>query len=103
MYLHPPTLCMYHTQGPPLTTSYHPSTSGVLSTSYNQYGPPQNNPYYPFSGPPQPVSPPHGQQQERVNFIQPSPLQQVQMFEQLNTSNPPHQSNKNRRKGKNKN
>jgi hypothetical protein len=59
--------------------------------------------YYPFPGPPQPVSPPHGQQQEGVNFVQPSPIQQVQAFEQLNMKNPPNQSNNNKKKGKNKN
>jgi hypothetical protein len=38
-----------------------------------------------------------------VNFIQPSPIQQVQAFEQLNMKNPPNQSNNNKKKGKNKN
>jgi hypothetical protein len=38
-----------------------------------------------------------------VNFVQPSAAQQYQNFKQLNTANPPHPANNNRRKGKNRN
>jgi hypothetical protein len=70
--------------------------------SYVPYGaaPPQN-PYFPFSGPPQPMAPPHPN--AGVNFVQPSAAQQYQNFEQLNTANPTNPSNNNRRKGRNRN
>jgi hypothetical protein len=38
-----------------------------------------------------------------VNFVQLSAAQQYQNFEQLNTANPPHPVNNNRRKGRNRN
>jgi hypothetical protein len=41
--------------GPPPTPIYNPNSSGSTSTSYTPYGSsPQNNPYFPFPGPPQP-------------------------------------------------
>jgi hypothetical protein len=64
--------------GPPSTSTYNLSTSGSASTSYMTYGSsPQNNPYFPFPGPPQPVVPPTGQPHISVNFVQPSPFQQL--------------------------
>jgi hypothetical protein len=93
---------------PPISTSSGTPSSSTYSTSestqppYVPYGsvPPQN-PYFPFSGPPQPNAPPHPH--AGVNFVQPSAAQQCQNFEQLNTANPPHPANNNRRKGKNRN
>jgi hypothetical protein len=38
-----------------------------------------------------------------VNFVQPSPVQQYQNFEQLNMENPTHPSNNAKKKGINKN
>jgi hypothetical protein len=64
---------------------------------------PQNNPYFPFPGPPQPVSPPQGHPHADVNFVHPSPIQQLQTFEQLNMENPSHQPNNAKKKGKNQN
>jgi hypothetical protein len=49
---------------------------------------PQNNLYFPFPGPPQPIAPPQGQPHAGVNFVHPSPIQQFQNFEQLNMENP---------------
>jgi hypothetical protein len=62
---------------------------------------PQNNPYFPFPGPPQPVAPPLGKPYIDVNFVQPSPIQQVHYFEHLNTTNLAHQLNNAKKKGKN--
>jgi hypothetical protein len=62
-----------------------------------------SNPYYPFPGPPPPnAMPPQGNKQVGVNFVQPSPIQQVQAFEQLNMVNPATQQNNSKKKGKNK-
>jgi hypothetical protein len=47
------------------------------------------------------MAPPHPH--AGVNFVQPSPLQQYQNFEQLNMENPTHQSNNAKKKGKNRN
>jgi hypothetical protein len=70
--------------------------------SYVPYGSlPQHNLYFPFPGPPQPMAPPQGHPHAGVNFVQPSPIQQYQNFEQLNTANPTHQSNNAKKKGKN--
>jgi hypothetical protein len=72
--------------------------------SYVPYGSlPQHNPYFPFPGPPQPMAPPQGHPHTGVNFVQPSPIQQYQNFEQLNMENPTHQSNNAKKKGKNRN
>jgi hypothetical protein len=60
---------------------------------------PKNNPHFPFLGPPQPVSPPLGQPHIDINFVQPSPIQQLQTFEQLNMENPSHPSNNAKNKG----
>jgi hypothetical protein len=49
------------------------------------------------------MAPPQGQPHAGVNFVQPSPTQQYQNFEQLNTENPSHQLNNTRKKGKNRN
>jgi hypothetical protein len=88
--------------GSPSTSTYNLGTSESASPSYAPYGSlPQNNLYFPFPGPPQPVSPPHGQPHVDVNFVQPSPIQQLHTFEQLNTENPSHQSNNAKKKGKN--
>jgi hypothetical protein len=95
--IHPP---ISSSSGTPSSSTY--STSESTQPSYVPYGsvPPQN-PYFPFSGPPQPNAPPHPH--AGVNFVQPSAVQQYQNFEQLNTANPPHPANNNRRKGKNRN
>jgi len=55
------------------------------STYYNPYGPPQHsNTFYLFTSPPLPTDPPpQGKKQEGVKFVQPSPMQQVQAFEQI--------------------
>jgi hypothetical protein len=95
--IHPP---ISTSSGTPSSSTY--STSESTQPSYVPYGsvPPQN-PYFPFSGPPQPNTPPHPH--AGVNFVQPSAAQQYQNFEQLNTANPHHPANNNRRKGKNRN
>jgi hypothetical protein len=95
--IHPP---ISTSSGTPSSSTY--STSESTQPSYVPYGsvPPQN-PYFPFTGPPQPNAPPHPH--AGVNFVQPSAAQQYQNFEQLNTANPPHPANNNRRKGKNRN
>jgi hypothetical protein len=49
------------------------------------------------------VAPPPGQQHDDINFVQPSPIQHVLDFEQLNTENPVHQPNNSNNKGKNQN
>jgi hypothetical protein len=46
------------------------------------------------------MAPPQGQPHAGVNFVQPSPIQQFQNFEQLNTKIA-HQSNNAKKKGKN--
>jgi len=56
-----------------------------------------------FPGPPQIVSPPPGQPHVDVNFVQPSPIQQLRTFEQLNTENMAHLLDKAKKKGKNLN
>jgi hypothetical protein len=97
--IHPP---IQTSSGTPSTLAYTLSTSERTMPSYVHYGslPPQN-PYFPFPGPPQPMAPPHPH--ARVNFVQPSPLQQYQNFEQLNMENLTHQSNNAKKKGKNMN
>jgi hypothetical protein len=88
----------------PSTLAYNHSHSVSDSPSYTPYGSsPQNNLYFPFPGPPQPVAPPPGQPHVSVNFVQPSPIQQVHIFKQLNTENPAHQPNNAKNKGKNRN
>jgi hypothetical protein len=88
--------------GSPSTSAYNLSTSGSASTSYTPYGlSPQNNPYFPFPGPPQLVAPPPGQPHGGFNFVQPSPIQQLHNFEQLNIENPAHLLNNAKKKGKN--
>jgi hypothetical protein len=84
--IHPPIQTSF---GTPSTLAYTLSTSKNAMPSYVSYGSqlPQN-PYFPFPGPPQPMAPPHPH--ARVNFVQPSPLQQYQNFEQLNTENVTH-------------
>jgi hypothetical protein len=49
------------------------------------------------------MAPPQGHPQTRVNFVQPSPIQQYQNFEQMSTENPTHQSNNAKKKGENRN
>jgi hypothetical protein len=46
------------------------------------------------------MAPPHPH--DGVNFVQPSPIQQYQNFEQLNTENPTHLSNNAKNKGRNR-
>jgi hypothetical protein len=115
-YPPPPYQQPYPIAMPPPTSPIHPpiqTSSGTLSTSaystskstmpsYVPYGllPPQNL-YFPFPGPPQPMAPPHPH--AGVNFVQTSPIQQYQNFEQLNTTNPTHPSNNAKKKGRNKN
>jgi hypothetical protein len=91
--IHPP---IQMSSGTPSTSAY--STSEITMPSYVPYGslPPQN-PYFPFLGPPQPMAPPHPH--AGVNFFQPSPIQQYQNFEQMNTENPTHPSNNAKHKG----
>jgi hypothetical protein len=90
--------------GTPSTSAYTLRTSESTMPSYVPYiSLPQNNSYFPFPGPPQPMAPPQGQPHVRVNFVQPSPIQQFHNFEQLNTENPSHQSNNSNNKGKNQN
>jgi hypothetical protein len=93
---------------PPIQTSSDTPSTSVYSTiknstpSYVPYGslPPQNI-YFLFLGPPQPIAPPHPH--ARVNFFQPSPIQQYQNFEQLNMENLTHPSNNAKKKGINRN
>jgi hypothetical protein len=88
--------------GTPSTSAYTLSTSESAMPSYTPYRSlPQNNPYFPFLGPPQPIISPQGKPHAGVNFVQPSPIQQYQNFEQLNMANPAHQSNNAKKKGKN--
>jgi hypothetical protein len=48
--------------GSPSTSTYNLGTSESTSPSYVPYGFfPQDNPYFPFPGPPQPIAPPQGQ------------------------------------------
>jgi hypothetical protein len=87
--------------GTPSTFSYTPSTSESAMPSYVLYGSlPKNNLYFPFPGPPQPMSPPLEHPHIGVNFFQPSLVQQYQNFEQLNMENMTHQSNNSKNKGK---
>jgi hypothetical protein len=86
----------------PSTSTYNLGTSESALPSYEPYGSlPQNNLYFPFPSPPQPVSPPHGKPHTNVNFVQPSSIQQLYTFEQLNMENLAHQSNNAKNKGKN--
>jgi hypothetical protein len=79
---HPP---IQPSVGTPSTSAYTLSTSESAMPSYVPYGAsPQHNLYFPFSGPPQPMAPPQGPPHAGVNFVQPSPIQQYQNFEQLN-------------------
>jgi hypothetical protein len=90
--------------GTPFTSSYTLSTNESVMPSYAPYGSlPQNNLYFPFPGPPHPISPPQGQTHDGVNFVQPSPIQQFQNFEQMNTENSAHQMNNAKNKGENRN
>jgi hypothetical protein len=87
-----PVLLMHSTSqlslGSPSTSAYNLGISEITSTSYAPYGLlPQNNSYFPFPGPPQPIAPPQGHPHVDANFVQPSPVQQLQTFEQLNTKN----------------
>jgi hypothetical protein len=89
--------------GSPSTSAYNLGTSENDSPSYMPYGSfPQNNPYFPFLGPPQLVYPPHGQPHADVNFVHPSPIQQLHTFEQLNATNLIHQQKNTKKKGKNR-
>jgi hypothetical protein len=86
----------------PQTPTYNPNIGASTSNSYTPYGlSPQNNPYFPFPSPPDPLSLPPQQTHDGINFFQPSPIQQVHSFEQLNMENPTHQSNNAKKKGKN--
>jgi hypothetical protein len=81
--------------------TYDPNSGGSTSTYYTPYGSfPQNNPYFPFLGPPQPVVPPPKQPHVGSNFVHPSPIQQVHDFEQLNMETLAHQLNNSKNKGK---
>jgi hypothetical protein len=62
--------------GTPSTLAYTLSSSESTTPSYASYRSlPQNNPYFPFPSPPQPTTPPQGQPQAGVKFVQPSPIQ----------------------------
>jgi hypothetical protein len=87
--------------GSPSTSAYNLGTNECDPPSYVPYGSfPQNNMYFSFLGPPQSVASPHGQPQVRINFVHPSPIQELHTFEQLNTKNPSHQLNNAKNKGK---
>jgi hypothetical protein len=95
-------LMVQPSSGTPSTSPYTLSTSESATPSYVPYGSlPQNNLYFPFPGPPQPMAPPQGHPHVGVNFFHPSPIQQFQNFEQLNTKKSSHKSNNAKRKGKN--
>jgi hypothetical protein len=47
------------------------------------------------------VSPPPGQPHVDVNFVQTSPIKQLQNFEQMNRENLAHPPNNGKKKGKN--
>jgi hypothetical protein len=90
-----PTPMIYPTSQPssstPSSSTYNLGTSERVMPSYAPYGSlPQNNPYFPFPCPPQPIAPPQGQPHAGVKFFHPSPIQQFQNFQQLNTENPTH-------------
>jgi hypothetical protein len=88
--------------GSPSTSTYNLGTSESASPSYMPYGSlPQNNLYFPFPGPPQPVAAPYGKPHARINFVHPSPIQQLHTFEYLNMENPSHQSTNAKNKGEN--
>jgi hypothetical protein len=96
--IHPPIQTIF---GTPSTSAYNLSTSESTMAFYVPYGSlPKNNRYFPFPGPTQPMDPPQGHPHTGVNFFQPSPIQQYQNFEQLNTANPTHPSNNEKNKGK---
>jgi hypothetical protein len=77
--------------GSPSTSTYTLRTSEIITPSYVPYKSfPQNNSYFPFLGPPQPMAPPQGQPHVRVKFVQPSLIQQFQNFEQLYMENLAH-------------
>jgi hypothetical protein len=104
----PPTPIIHPTtqpsSGTPSTSAYTLSTSESDMPSYTPYRSlPQNNPYFRFPGPPQPIISSQGQPHAGVYFVQPSPVQQYQNFEQLNTANLAHQTNNAKKKGKNRN
>jgi hypothetical protein len=87
--------------GTPATLVYTLSTSEITTPSYVPYESfPQNNSYFPFPSPLQPIAPAQGQPHVGVNFFQSSPIQQFQNFEQLNTKNSAHQSNNAKKKEK---
>jgi hypothetical protein len=89
--------------GTPSTSSYNLGTSEITTPSYAPYvSLPQNNSYFPFSGPPYPIAPPQGQPHAGVNFVHPSPIYQFKIFEQLNMENPAHHPNNSKKKGKTK-
>jgi hypothetical protein len=102
-----PTVPMMHLVSQPSTSSpstpaYNPNSGGSTSTSYTSYGSsPQNNPYFPFLVLPNKLLLHQGQPHVSVNFVHPSPIQQVQTFEQLNMENLAHQPNNSKKKGKN--
>jgi hypothetical protein len=100
-----PMMCLdiQPSSGTPSTSAYTLSTNEIIAPSYVPYRSlTQNNSYFPFPGPPQPMAPPQGQPHIGVNFVQPSPLQQFQNFKQLNMENMTHQSNNAKKKGKNR-
>jgi hypothetical protein len=62
----------------PSTSAYNLGTSESASPSYAPYGSfPKNNPYFLFLGPPQSVSSPPGHPHVGINFVHPSPIQQI--------------------------
>jgi hypothetical protein len=90
--------------GSPSTSTYNLGTSEIASLSHSPYRSlPQKNLYFPFPSPPQLITPPHGQPHINVNYAHPSPIQQLQNFEQLNTKITAHQLNNPKKKGKNRN
>jgi hypothetical protein len=65
-------------------TSLSNYTLGTIESTTPSYVPyeslSQQNMYFPFPGPPHPISPPQGQPHVGVNFVQPSPIQKVHQF-----------------------
>jgi hypothetical protein len=86
------------------TSSYSLGTSESPTPSYVPYEIiSTTESILPIPCPPQPISPPQGQPHAGVNFVQPSPIQQVHHFKQLNMENLTHPSNNAKKKGKNRN
>jgi hypothetical protein len=68
------------------TSAYTLRTSESTTPSYVPCRSlPQHNTYFPFPSTPHPITSPQGKPHAGVNFVQPSPIQKVHNFKQLNT------------------